>query len=211
MSGWRVIVAGGLLSGLAASAGAGPAVDVLLAQVEVRTIAASDIALARALGVLGFAPTAGPIERRDVERFVDALLILEEAARIGITVDQADVERAWTAMVTRVGSETTLERWLATHGIEEAWARRFVADDVVRGRFFEARFVAFVFVGDEEVARALGPGEHDEATRERTRAQIARAAAEKAQAEWLVAARRRANIRFLLSDSRSVELPFPPP
>jgi hypothetical protein len=211
MSRWRLIVAGGLLSGLAASAGAAPALDVLLAQVEVRTVAASDIALARALGVLGFTPTTGPIEHRDVERFVDVLLILEEAARIGITVDQADVERAWAAAVARVGSEATLGRWLQAHGIDEAWARRFMEDDVLRARFFEARFTAFVFVGDEEVTRVLGPGQHDEATRERTREELTRATAEKAQAEWLVAARRRANIRILLPEGRAIEPPFPPP
>ena len=60
MSYRRAIVIAALLSGLAASAGAAPALDVLLAQVEVRTVAASDIALARALGVLGFAPSTGP-------------------------------------------------------------------------------------------------------------------------------------------------------
>jgi hypothetical protein len=210
MSRWCLIAAGGLLSGLAAAAGAAPAVDVLLAQVEVRTIAASDIALARGLSVLGFTPSTGPIEPRDVDRFVDVLLILDEAGRIGLSVDQADVERAWAATVARVGSETRLERWLGTYGIDPAWARRLVEDDVLRARFFEARFAAFVFVGDEEVTRALGPGEHDEATRERTREEIARSAAEKAQAEWLVAARRRANIRLLL-DGRAVEPPFPPP
>jgi hypothetical protein len=84
-------------------------------------------------------------------------------------------------------------------------------DDGLRARFFEARFTAFVFVGDEEVTRALGPGQHDEATRERTREELARATAEKAQAEWLVAARRRANIRILLPDGRPIQPPFPPP
>ena len=78
-------------------------------------------------------------------------------------------------------------------------------------RFFEARFSGFVFVGDEEVTRVLGPGTHDEAARERTREQITRETAEKAQAEWLLAARRRANIRILLPDGRPVATPFPPP
>lgn len=200
-----------LLAGLAASAESTPSLDVLLAQVEAQTIAASDIALARALRVLGFAPSAGPIERGDVERFVDILLILEEAGRIGLTVDQADTDGAWTAAVARVGSETTVERWLAAHAIDRSWARRLVEAEVLRARFFEARFAAFVFVSDDEIARALGPGTHDETARERTREQITRAAAEKAQAEWLVAGRRRAIIRILLPDGRSVEPPFPPP
>src|SRR5262245_31324715 len=41
-------------------------VDAVLAQVGSRTISASDVALARALGVLGFAPSATPIEHSDV-------------------------------------------------------------------------------------------------------------------------------------------------
>ena len=40
---------------------AAPLLDTLLAVVEGRTIAASDIALARALGVLGFAPSPSAI------------------------------------------------------------------------------------------------------------------------------------------------------
>jgi hypothetical protein len=211
MSRLRLIVLGWLLFGLAASAGAAPVLDVLLAQVEARTAAASDIALARALGVLGFARSTGPIERGDVERFVDILLILEEAGRIGLSVDEAGVEQRWAATAVRVGSEATLERWLGAHGIDRAWARRLVADDVLRSRFFEERFAAFVFVGDEEITGVLGPGSHDEAVRERTREQITHAAAAKAQAEWLAAARRRANIWILLPDGRSVEPPFPPP
>jgi hypothetical protein len=211
MSGLRGTVMAGLLSALAAAAGAAPALDMLLAQVEVRTVAASDIALARALSVLGFAPSTGPIERRDVERFVDVLIMIDEAGRIGLAVDQADVERAWAATAARVGSDATLDRWLGTYGIDRAWARRLVEDDILRLRFFEARFAAFVFVGDEEVSRVLGPGPHDEATRERTRERLARETAEKAQAEWLLAARRRANIRILVPDGRPVALPFPPP
>ena len=63
-----------LAPGVAAAA---PFVDALLGVVEGRTVAASDIALARALGVLGFAPSTSPIAREDVERFVDVLLIVD--------------------------------------------------------------------------------------------------------------------------------------
>lgn len=208
----RLLIVGAwwLLVGVGAAPPA-PPLDVLLAQVEARTVAASDIALARAMGVLGFTPSPGPIERGDIERFVDALLIVEEAGRIGLAVDEADAERAWAVVAARVGSVTTLERWLEAHHIDPAWARRLVEADVLRTRFFDARFAAFVFVGDEEIARVLGAGPHDETARERTREQLARAAAEKAQAEWLVAARRRARIRILLPEGHSVEAPFPPP
>jgi hypothetical protein len=204
-----VIVAAWWLASVAAAVTA--PLDVLLAQVESRTIAASDIALARALHLFGFAPSAAPIERGDVERFVDVFLIVEEAGRIGLSAEDAEVERAWAEIVAHVGSEAALEQWLDTYALDRTWVRRFLAADVLRGRFFEARFGAFVFVTDEEVARALGPGQHDETTRELMRSQIARETAEKAQAEWLVGARRRASIRILLPDGRSIEPPFPPP
>jgi hypothetical protein len=205
-----IVVGWWVLAGLAAGSAAAP-LDVLLAQVEARTIAASDVALARALQLFGFAPAMGPIERGDIARFVDVLLIVEEAGQIGLTADEAEVERAWAAAAARVGSEAALQQWLETYALDRAWVRRLLETDVLRARFFEARFAAFVFVGDEEIARVLGPGEHDETARERARVQITRETAEKAQAEWLVAARRHASIRLLLPDGGSVEPPFPPP
>jgi hypothetical protein len=200
-----------LLTALSALAESASPIDVLLAQIDVGTIAASDIALARALGVLGFEPSARPIERADIDRFIDTLVILEEAGRIGVTVEPADTERAWAALVARVGPEATLERWLEEHAIDRGWARRFVEADVRRARFLDERFAAFVFTSDEDVARVLGPGAHDEADRERARERLTRAAAEKAQAEWLAAARRRAVIRILIPDESAIPLPFPPP
>jgi hypothetical protein len=87
-----------------ALAGGAPLLDLPLAQVEARTVAASDVALARGLGVLGFTPSTEPIDRSDVQRFVDALLIVEEAGRIGLSVDPADAERAWAAVERRLGA-----------------------------------------------------------------------------------------------------------
>jgi hypothetical protein len=205
------IAAVSLLAMLSAFAESAPPLDVLLAQVEARTVAASDIALARALGVLGFEPSARPIERSDIDRFVDTLIILEEAVRIGVAVEPADIERAWGSLVARVGSEAALERWLEEHAIDRGWARRFVEADFRRARFLDERFAAFVFTSDEDVARVLGPGMHDEADRERARERLTRAAAEKAQAEWLSAARRRAVIRILIPDESAIPLPFSPP
>ena len=113
--------------------GAAPApaqvLDTVLAQVDSRTIAASDIALARALGVFGFAPTSAPIERADVERFADVLLILAEARRTAIVVEAPQVDRAWAALAARIGGEPALESWLAERAIDRDWARRFVHDD----------------------------------------------------------------------------------
>ncbi len=85
---------------------AAPLLDVLLAVVEGRTVAASDIALARALGVLGFSPSPSAITRQEIERFVDVVVILDEAGRIGIIAEPEQTERAWTAVVERLGGET---------------------------------------------------------------------------------------------------------
>lgn len=197
-----------LAPGVAAAA---PFVDALLGVVEGRTVAASDIALARALGVLGFAPSTSPIAREDVERFVDVLLIVDEAGRIGINAEPEQIERAWAAVVTRVGDDTALARWLDAQAIGRAWARRLVEHEVVRARFYEARFAAFVFPDEAAIGRALGAGQHDEAAREAARARLIREAAEREQAEWLREARQRVSIRILVPPGASIPPPFPVP
>jgi hypothetical protein len=183
-------------------------VDTLLARAGSRTIAASDVALARALGVLGFAPSASPIERSDVDRYVDALLMLEEAGRIGIEVEPAAIDAAWVAVGIRAGGEAALERWLRDNAIDRDWARRLVAEDLVKSKFLDARFSAFVFPDEEAITRELGPGQHDEAAREQARERLVRQAASENQATWLADARRRASIRILLPAGSSVAPPF---
>ena len=186
-------------------------VDTVLGQVGSRTISASDVALARALGMLGFAPSAAPIERSDVERYVDTLLMLEEAGRIGIEAESAALDAAWTTIGARVGGDAALERWLRDNAIDRDWARRVVEDDLVKSKFLDARFAAFVFPDDDAINRELGPGQHDEAAREKARERLVRQAASEAQATWLADARRRASIRILLPAGSSVAPPFGAP
>jgi hypothetical protein len=176
-----VAVAWGVLA-VAATPSPAKLVDAVLAVVEARTVAASDVALARALGVLGFQPSTSPIDRADLERFIDVLLILDEATRVGVAADPAQIDGAWTAAVAGWGDETTFQRWLDANTLQRSRARRLVEDDVVRARFIETRFTE------------LTAGE----------------SAEQAQREWLEAARRRASIRVLLPAETSMELPFPP-
>jgi hypothetical protein len=185
--------------------------DTLLAQVDARTISASDVALARALGLFGFAPTRSPITRADVDRYVDTLLILAEAGRIGIDADGAAADRAWAAAATRAGGEAALTHWLEANAVDRDWARRLVEEDLVKSKFLEARFAAFVFPDDATITRELGPGQHDESEREQVRARLVREAVSEAQATWLADARRRASIRILLSAGSSVAPPFTPP
>jgi hypothetical protein len=186
-------------------------VDTLLAQVDARTISASDIALARALGVFDFAPSSSPITRTEVGRFVDVLLILAEAAKIGVEAEPAAVDTAWTAVATRAGGEAALTRWLEDKAIDRDWARLMVAEDIVKSKFLDARFAAFIFPDEETVTSELGPGQHDEDARERVREKLIRRAAVEAQAKWLDDARRRASIKILLPDPGSVAPPFAGP
>lgn len=186
-------------------------VDTLLAQVDARTISASDIALARALRVFGFAPSSAPITRTDVDRFVDVRLILAEAAKIGVEAEPAALDKAWAEAAARAGSEAALARWLEDKAIDRDWARLMVGEDIVKSKFLDARFAAFIFPDEETVTRALGPGQHDEDARERVREKLIREAAVEAQAKWLDDARRRASIKILLPDGASVVPPFPGP
>lgn len=200
-----------LVTALHHAAAPGAALDTLLAAVDDKTVAASDVALARGLGVLGFTPSTGPIARADLERFVDVLLVLEEAGRIGIAVEPAETDRAWATAAARAGGEVALDRWLDAHAIDRAWARRLVEADLLRARFLHERFAAFVFPDEEQIARELGPGQQDETARERVRERLVREGAERAQTEWLAEVRRRALIRILIPAGAAIPPPFSPP
>jgi hypothetical protein len=189
----------------------GQVVDTLLAVVDSRTVAASDIALARALGAFGFTASTAPMGRQDIDRYVDVVLILQESERIGISVEALETDRAWDAAVARAGGETAVQRWLDGNAIERDWARHVVEQDVQRQKFLAERFAAFVIPSEDDITKALAPGETDEAARERARAALVRAAAERAQAEWLAGARRRAAIRILVVDGTVTPPPFLPP
>jgi len=90
----------------------------------------------------------------------------------------------------------------------EPVARRLVGEDIVKAKFLDARFAAFVFPDDDAITRELGPGEHDETAREQARERLVRQVASEAQATWLADARRRASIRILLPAGSSVPPPF---
>ena len=68
-----------------------------------------------------------------------------------------------------------------------------------------------MFPDEAAVARALGPGQHDEAGREAARTRLIREAAERAQADWLQEARRRMSVRILMPPGAPIAPPFPAP
>jgi hypothetical protein len=86
-----------------------------------------------------------------------------------------------------------------------------VANDARWRRFIELRFRDFAFVTPDEVSAALGPGPHDAAAVERTRARLREEEAERQLAAWLREARERMPVRRLIPDNARIPTPFPTP
>jgi hypothetical protein len=182
---------------LLATAGVSDAADVrlmdsVLAEVGSRPVTLSDVALARALGVLGLEPSAGPITDAEVERYLEAQVALREASQLAVEVSAADVDRAW-----ELAGGAALAARLEAVGVEPAWARRLLEADLRVDRFVDLRFRAFAFVTEFDVDEALGPGSHDEATRARTRDRLRAAKIAEAFATWKEDVRQRVSIRQL--------------
>jgi len=198
---WRVAIA--LLAlARASDAADGRLMDAVLAEIESRPVMLSDVTLARALGVLGLEPSAGPITDADLTRYLDAQLAVREASQLAIEVSPADVDRAWD-----LSGGAALASRLAAAGIEPAWARRLLEADLLVARFVDLRFRDFAFVTDFDVDKALGPGSHDEATRARTRDLLKADMVAQAFAAWKEDVRQRIPIRRI----PGVTGPWPPP
>src|SRR5262245_37459440 len=110
-------------------------VDSVVAEVEGSVVAASDIAVARALGLFGLAPAAGPLSSAEAERYADSRLLLHEATWIGVEVAEADRLAAWDAVAARMGGKTALAAWQADADIDVDRARRMIDDDLSVRRF----------------------------------------------------------------------------
>jgi hypothetical protein len=186
-------------------------VDAVVAEVDGAVVTASDIALARALGLFGLAPAAGPLSAAEVERYADSRLLLREATRIGVEVAEVDRMAAWDAVAARAGGETALAAWLAAADVDLDWARRMVDDDLSLRRFVDLRFRALAFVSEAELSAALGPGAHSEAEREAARARLEEETARHRLAEWLSEARARGVVHRLTDASGRVPDPLPGP
>lgn len=170
-------------------------VDAMVAQVGLSTITASDVALARALGLYGLVPDRGPIRAADVDRFIDARLIIAEAERLGISPSPAAVEKAWREVAARRGGMKSFQAWLEEKGISQQWARKLTYGDAQRIQFAELRFERFVFIPEEDITQALGPGRHSEEQREQVRETLRKKEADRALTRWLEGQRQQAKIR----------------
>jgi hypothetical protein len=186
-------------------------VDAVLAAVEERTITASDIALLRVLRLFGFAPSAAPIDSRDVERAIDAWLVVREAQRLrlgGATEGRAE---AWNAVVKRFGGAPALEAWLDRAAVEQGWARRLVEEYVDWQQFVDLRFRAFVFVTEDQILSALAGTPDTPESRARAVATLEAAEVERRLAEWIAETRPGVAVHRLLAPNERVPVPLPLP
>jgi hypothetical protein len=203
MRAWAALAGLALLAiGAASHAAEVRLVDTVLAEVASIPVTLSDVALARALGVLGLEPSSGPITDAELDQFLDAQLAVREATQLGIEVSTADVDRAW-----QTAGGAALGVRLEAVGIDPAWARRLLEADLRVERFIDLRFWAFAFVTDFDVDEALGPGPHDDAARARARDRLRADMVARAFEAWKEDARQRLKIRQV----PGVTGPWPPP
>ena len=137
--------------------------DRVVAEIDATPVPASDVAIARALGLFDLTPAPRAIEATDVERYVDGRLLTREATRLGVETTAEERAEAWAAAADRAGGQTALEAWLRIADVDPAWARRLVDEDLMSRRFVEVRFRDLAFVSEAEVTAAMGPGAHGEA------------------------------------------------
>jgi hypothetical protein len=185
--------------------------DAVLAGVNGTIVAASDVAIARALSLFGAEPSGAPIRKADAEKLVDSRLIEQEAVQLAIGGTPQDLEEAWQAAAERAGGLPRLQAWMDQIGVAEAWVKTMVEADLRWRRFIDLRFRSFVFISDAEVTQVLGPGSQSAEVREKTREKLRAEAVSRDVAEWLAEARKRASIQYAEPGESGVPLPFPMP
>lgn len=210
----------GLLIGAAALAltlwapgarGAERFLDAALADVNGRFIAASDVAIARALSLFGERPSSGRILRSDVDRLENAWLIDREARQLRMGGTPEEVDAAWQEAANRVGRLPALERWMRELALDPIAVKELVQSDLRWRRYVDLRFRALVFVTDEEIDKALGPGTHSPEERLAAADRLRREATERDLSQWLTEARQRSSIRSAEINADGVPLPFGSP
>ena len=182
--------------------------DAVLAEVDGAIITASDAAIGKALGLFGLEASPASIHTADVQRLVDVWLAIAEADRLQIAPSPSDVEEAWGAAAARLGGTDVLRSWLDQAALDEAWVKRLVEADLRWRRFIEVRFRAFVFVSEEDVTKAIGPGPHTPDVREKTVNALREEITQRELAAWLAEARGRATIRITGAEGTGLPLPF---
>jgi hypothetical protein len=206
---WATVALLLALGAVTGAARAATVVDAVLAVVNGEVVAASDIALAKALGLFGFAASAAPLDADDVERYVRVALVLEEARRLAIEAPPEAIAGTWRDVEARAGGPGAFAAWREASGIARSWTERAVEGHVRWQRFIELRFVALAFVTPDEIDAEAGGG--DAGARARAHDRLRGARADRALAAWLDERARTAAIRRMLAPAARVPLPFTGP
>ena len=183
--------------------------DRVVAEIDATLVPASDVAIARALGLFDLTPAPRAIEATDVERYVDGRLLTREATRLVATT--AEEGGGVGGRRDRAGGQTVLATWLRIADVDPAWARRLVDEDSISRRFVEVRFRDLAFVSEAEVTAAMGPGAHGEAERETVCARLEGDTARRRLGEWLVETRGAASSAASSTKARESRTPWPAP
>jgi hypothetical protein len=186
-------------------------VDAVLAQVDTRAVTASDIALARALGLFGFTLSADAIGVDDMERAVGIWIVVIQAQRLRLSAVGEGRAEAWRAAADRFGGPPAFEAWLTRVGVEPEWARQMVEDDLDWRQFIDLRFRAFAFVTEDQIRDGLSAEADTPDARARVRAKLEAAEVEARLGEWLAEERMRVPVQRLLAPSERVPVPFSMP
>lgn len=182
--------------------------DRVVAEIDGAPVTASDVAIARALGLFELSAATRAIEATDVERYVEGRLLAREAARLRLETTADQRAEAWAVAAGRAGGEASLAAWLRTVDVDPAWARRLVDEDLMRRRFVDFRFRDLAFVSEAEVTAAMGAGQDGEATREAVRTRLEGDVARRQLGDWLVETRARSTIRRLVDEGARVPDPL---
>jgi hypothetical protein len=187
----------------------GAFVDAVLAEIDAAIVTAGDVALARALRAFDLRPAGESITPAEVQRYIDARLLVREAEQLDIEVPADAVQAAWEAVAQQTGGPAALTAWLGRMGIGEDRARAVVTAEERRRRYIDLRFRSFAFVSDFDVDDALGRGNHSQAERDAVRRRLLEAEVQQSLAEWLAETRARTTIRLVIADPVPVPLPMP--
>jgi len=186
-------------------------VDAVVGEAEGRVATASDLGLARALGLFGFTATNAVITPADADRLLDGWLVVAEAQRLSIGGGSDEVEAAWAAVAQRVGGDAALDMWLERVAVEPGRARAMVGDHSRWERFIDVRFRQFAFVLPDQLAAALGAGPHSPEDEAQVRERLRTEETERRLAAWIAERRQRTHVQRVLYDDRTLPNPIPMP
>ena len=128
---------GGSGSGREPSSSPSAVADRVVARVDGRDILQSDVDLARAEARLVGKPDGAA---RALKTAIDGALVSAEAERLGLTADEAEVDRRLAAVKDQLGGQAALDAALARTAITAEQLRTSLAQGVLREAVQNARF-----------------------------------------------------------------------